>query len=186
MTVYFVDPNSVHDPATGLAAPAAWGDNMRDNVVAALQAPSVRVRRNAVQSIPHDTLTTVAFDLESFDLYDMHDNVTNNPRLTIPTNWGGHYMVGASVRWGISTAGTRRYAEIVVNSGAIKVDDDDKDPGLSGYVTNKVSTMWSAVPGDYFQLRVYQDSGGNLDVISDGYAGTFFWAAFQTLRDDAV
>lgn len=173
----YVDLDAVHDPVTGVAAPAAWGDQVRDNFRAVRGPARVRVHRGTVQSIPNNVATEVLFDAETIDTHAAHSLVANTGRLTIPPGWGGDWMVGASVKWAVSTAGTFRFAEILVN-GAVKVVDSDQDPGASGYASNNFSSLWFPVAGDYLTLRVKQDTGGNLDINPDGYSGIIFWAFF--------
>ncbi len=173
----FTDPNSVHNPATGTAAPAAWGDLVRDDLMALYGPPRCRVHRGSTQAILNNTLTPVLFDVEDIDTHTMHSTSSLTNRLTIPSGWSGDYMVGATVQWALSTGGTRRHAEIQIN-GAIKVVDADIPATASGYATQNLSALWFPVAGDYFDLQVFQDSGGNLNVQNDGYAGTIFWAYF--------
>ena len=173
----YVDLATILDPAVSVVATAAWGDQIRDNFRAVRGPARVRVHRNAVQSIPDNTDTSVLFDLEDIDTHSIHSTSSNTDRLTIPTGWGGDWMVGATVKWAVSTAGTFRHAEILIN-GAIKIVDDDQPATTSGYAAQNLSTLWFPAATDYFTLRVKQDTGGNLNITPDGYAGVIFWAYF--------
>lgn len=174
----FVDPNSVENPTTGQAASAAWGDTVRDDLVAVYGKPRVRLHKSTSQSITTG-LVTVTFDQELTDHYSMH-SAGLPTRITVPTNWSGDYLVGATVVWNPSTSGTFRHVELFVNDAVI-IDEDTAAPtGVSGYSALHVSTLWpGAVAGDFFTLKVSQDTGSALDVISNGYAGTHFWASFD-------
>lgn len=173
----FNDPNLTHNPTTGTAIPAAWGDIVRDDLMALYGRPCVRVYKSGTQSILNNTLTKVTFDLELTDTHAAHSTSSNTDRITIPTSWGGSWMIGGTIYWATSTAGSRRHVEIGLND-ALKIADSDNPATSSGWATQNVSCLWTGVAGDYFNLNVYQDTGGNLNVLNDGYAGTIFWAFF--------
>ena len=59
-----------------------------------------------------------------------------------------------------------------------KIVDDDQPATSSGYAAQNLSTLWFPAATDYFTLRVKQDTGGNLNITPDGYAGVIFWAYF--------
>lgn len=176
----FVDLNNVHNPSTGTAAPASWGDQARDNLQALRGPARVRAHRTTVQSIPHNVETSVVLDTELVDTHGMHDNVTNADRLTVPANFAGDWLIGATIKWAPSAdpIGTFRYTEILVN-GAVLIDSTEMSPGASGYATNNLSGLWpNAVVGDFFTVRVKHDIGENLNIQPNGYTGIVFWAHF--------
>lgn len=177
----FEDPRDVQDPTDDEDILAAWGDIVNQDLLAAIDPPRVRVRLNTVQSIPHDELTKVEFHVQSLDSHNMFD-LSEPDRLKQPVGWPADMLLGAKLRWENSVGGTRRYAEIQVNE-TTKVDDDDQGPSASGFATNRIGTLWFPSPGDYFTLHVYQDSGTNLNLEPDAYAGCSFWAAFAGLRE---
>ena len=57
--------------------------------------PACRVGSNAVQLLGAGVWNTIAFNVESFDTANMHDNAVNNSRITIPVS--GLYLFNASV-----------------------------------------------------------------------------------------
>lgn len=63
--------------------------------------PAARVTHSTDQTIPHADDAPfgvrLAFDLETYDTAGMHDNATNNSRLTAPV--AGIYAVTANVAW---------------------------------------------------------------------------------------
>lgn len=76
-------------------------------------SPTCRVFHSVNQSIPHNTSTTLAFNSESYDNDIMHDNVTNNNRITFTT--AGVYVITASIEFTQATD----YTDIV---GRIRID----------------------------------------------------------------
>lgn len=94
----YVDPNTIHNPATAGIAPATWGDQIRDNGEFLIDPPACSVFHSAVSAAMNsNTLTILSADSENFDNDAMHSTVTNNSRITIKT--AGRYTVGAVVNW---------------------------------------------------------------------------------------
>lgn len=174
----FVDPNSTHNPTTNQPAPASWGDVVRDDLLALRGNPRVRVGRSTTQAIASGALTAVQFDLEHHDTHSLHSTSSNTSRITIPTNWGGTYLVGACVQWALNTDPTnRRHAEIR-RDGVTKIVDIEGPPDSAGYCTQQLTTTWHALESQYIELLVYQETGSPVNVQNDAEAGTHFWAHF--------
>ena len=60
---------------------------------AGVTAVGAAVYGGADQSCANDTLVIVNFNNETYDTDSMHDNTTNNSRITIPTDKGGIYLI---------------------------------------------------------------------------------------------
>lgn len=120
----------------------------------------VRVGKTAVQSIPNTTSTVVTWDTEAFDPDSMHDNATNNSRLTINTE--GTYLIGASVLFATNAVGFRQ-VEILING--VAVTPFVSVAAAAGNPTTVVAAQTHAlVVTDYVEVQVHQNSGGALDV----------------------
>lgn len=134
-----------------------------------------RVTRTTSQSIPNGADTTVAFTSEQFDNNAMHNNSTNNSRITI--NEPGLYTVGFCGRLASASTYTSIVASIVLNGSSTIVEH--LHPGTSIGVTQRitVSTMDEFVANDYIEVVIYQTSGSarNLEVAGD--FSPVFWAA---------
>ena len=170
----YVDPNSLHNPATGTSPPAAWGDNVRDNIVwlagdaaSGNSKPMCRVYHNAAQNVATATATALALNSERYDVGGMHSTSTNTSRITIPTGGGGVYDIKGCVSWN-NTADRDgfRQAYIRLNGSTIlavtntigAVDFDDSN--------QMVSCDWRLSAGDYVELVVFQTSGSLLTIKS--------------------
>lgn len=177
----FEDPYDVQNPAEGDDILTAYGDVIRQDLMALYGRPVVRVHRSTSGSVPNNTLTSVTFDVEDIDTHAMHDNVSNADRLTVPAGWNGSWLVGATVQWQTNTTGVRRHAQITSNGTGKLVDVESPPDTATGYSTCNLLTVANAIAGEFFTLKVFQDSGGNLNVnpaAVDDYAGTIFWAHF--------
>jgi hypothetical protein len=129
--------------------------------------PATRVTHSSAQSIPDfPPGATLAFNTERYDTASMHDNATNNSRLTAPVT--GIYAVTAEVDWTPDATGTRELT--LMKNGSTFIADDDRD-GISvvfGGQSQSVTAQVRLVAGDFVEVGVLQTSGGSLNVMSAG------------------
>ncbi len=131
--------------------------------------------KTADQTIPNATFTTLSFNTETngYDTASYHDNTTNNSRMTIPAGKDGYFWVWFNVTYAPNGTG-RRIARILKNgtsSFSLEATPNataNLEPGISA------GKAFSAVAGDYFEIDVYQTSGGNLDVYGSQVYNTQF------------
>ncbi len=119
-----------------------------------------QVTKSADQSIPDITLTSVTWNQENFDTDDMHDNVTNNNRITVKTS--GTYLILCNVKWQSNSVNSRRchiYKNGAQHSGVY-------NNAVSNSYQNMLAIDDSSV-NDYFELQVYQDSGAAKNLFAD-------------------
>lgn len=137
---------------------------------------AVRCTNNALQSLVSGTAAAVAFQIEDFDTHGMHDNVTNNGRLTciVP----GLYIVGGAVTFTANVTGAR--VAFIATNGITVIRSSVLVPACIGGTETilSLSTIVRLVAGDYVQLGATQFSGGALNIrIHDATAYTTeFWA----------
>lgn len=162
----FADPQSVHNPSTGTSPPAAWGDNVRDNLVwlagdgaSGNPKPMVRAFNSTAQNIATATWTSMTLNSESYDVGGLHSTATNTSRLTIPAGGGGVYIITAHVGFTNSSAGGGRLLRIRLNGATtlgaevLCLPSPTYAAGLSATVQYKFAA------GDYVECQVYQDTG---------------------------
>lgn len=143
-----------------------------DGIVNMPNNPNCRVYLNAAQLIGTGAWTAIGFPAENFDTAAMHDNVTNNSRITIPTGGDGKYMIAGSVRIAANATGTRG-ARVYLNGTTNLAVNRKNNLGAGTQTWVHISTLEDLSAGDYVELHAYQDSGGNLNVTT-GRANTFF------------
>lgn len=136
---------------------------------------NVQVTRNAVQSIPHETSTPIAFNVENFDTGTFHDNVTNNSRITFGT--AGKYAVTCSAAFLGNDTGLREV--FIYKNGTTVIADEIKEPIPGGItVPFNYSLLQNFSATDYIQLMAWQSSGGGaLDILQN--ASTPFCSAWK-------
>lgn len=137
--------------------------------------PLCSVTNHAGQTIANNvpTYTTVAWDAELLDTDGMHDNVTNNDRLTIVK--AGVYMVEAKADFVGNVTGQR----------ALRITLNGNTVAGSTVVANNAASQGTAFPGpvhflqlavgDILRMQVWQNSGGNLNTSADGPLMSVAW-----------
>lgn len=119
-----------------------------------------RVFHNATQSITTATLTALAFNSERFDTNVIHDNSTNNSRLTCKT--AGVYLIVGHCDFASNATG---YRAVVPRLNATTYLGGVYANAITGTdVRLNFSTVYPMAVNDYVEFMVYQTSGGALNV----------------------
>ncbi len=117
----FVDPTTIHNPATSTIAPASWGDTVNDDLnFLGRDKPYAKIYHN-IDQVPVNVTNAwspLAMNSEAYDNQGMHSNVTNNSRLTCPI--GGIYMFGWAIEYLTFNEGNinRNIGAVFINGGA--------------------------------------------------------------------
>ena len=174
----FVDPNLTHNPSTGFAAPAAWGDQIRDDLLALWAPPSVRLTNSAPYSINDATETPLTFDTEHWDTHGMHTG--SEAKIVVPTGWQGVWHFGATVHWQNNGVGRRRVWFVLNGTPLLGAFGElEQQMGNNGECSMTTATQWGLNVGDELELYVYQDWGSALNIEKHSYASPVFWADFH-------
>jgi hypothetical protein len=136
------------------------------------------------QSISNSTYTALAFDAEGVDDGGWHDNVTNNSRFTVPAGVT-RIRFSVNLTFAANATGTR-IIRILKNGSSLPspfpIGMPTQEVVADGTSTAQhiqyVSAPFDVTPGDYFEIEVWQDSGGALSTTSA--AGLYqTWACFE-------
>lgn len=128
------------------------------------QQPAARVVLAATQSIPSGTTTTVSFDTEAADIGNMFDPAAPD-RLTIPR--AGTYVVSAGARFTSSDTGAR-VLFITVTGHSFAAGAATPAGAYGGEAARlTASGVYRFAAGDIVQLRVFQNSGGALNLVGN-------------------
>lgn len=122
--------------------------------------PACRVYHDADQTIPNDTATVLSFNKERFDTDGIHDNTTNNSRLTCKT--AGIYQITANVLFDQNAVGTRSLR--ILRNGSVRIGISMVDATAATALGLVVTTIYELAVNDYVEVAVRQASGGNLAV----------------------
>lgn len=110
--------------------------------------------------VNNTTWTTVAWNQEEFDTDNIHDNVTNNSRLTCKT--AGNYLAWGTIDFGTNVTGGRQSA-LAKNGSRISPYFGGGTVGSAG-VAVRAPGLYAVTlaVNDYLEFHVYQDSGGSI------------------------
>jgi len=144
--------------------PAHYLDGQGNFTVPPATVPdkSARVTHSAAQSIVSASATYLSFNTEVFDTDDIHDNSTNNSRLTCKT--AGKYLIIASIKWATANYGHRQLSIELNRTTTIGLDMTDYITSTS--VTNLVATIYDLAVDDYVECVAYQNSGAAQNVLA--------------------
>ena len=127
----------------------------------------------STQSIPTATETSVEFGsgTEEYDPLNMHDTTTNNDRITILKD--GIYSCTAGCSFAANSTGLR--------ITYIKINSEDNTQAClrypvdsGGHWRGTLSRTLVLSKDDYVMFRVYQSSGGNLNIGGTNVYKSFF------------
>jgi hypothetical protein len=124
---------------------------------------SCKVTKSSNQSISNSTFTTITWDQENYDTDSMHDNVTNNSRITIKT--AGKYSILAQSEWASNSTGLRI---LQIRKNGVDTVGYSRIGSGQGGANDEVIFVGDLAVNDYLELRVWQNSGGALDFRSGG------------------
>lgn len=157
---------------------AQMNTHVRDNGKASMGADkaSVRLFNTTVQAIPTATLTSITFDSERWDSQAMHSLVSNTNRITIPTNWSGQYIIGAHIAW--ASNNSTKGVFIYLNATYYITGQTMSDNGQLNASCNP-NTLYGVVAGDYLEVQVWQNSGGNLNTFVGTLLSPEFYAVWN-------
>lgn len=123
------------------------------------------------------THTTLSWDTEAADVGTLHDNVTNNSRITVPTGGNvGAWLITLQVQWDNDATGIRR---IYINKNATRIGTVVGPPAGGAIDTTQNLSAFDPAPtvGDYYEARVEQTSGTNRSVVATNsfFAALHLW-----------
>lgn len=127
------------------------------------------------QAISNAAHTALQFNAESFDSDALHDNATNNTRLTIPTGKTGKWLFSGGAEYVANATGQRQITlrkngtTFLTQSVAVATGSFDQ--------MVLITDVLSLAAGDYIELMAYQNSGATLNV-NFGENKTFLTAQF--------
>jgi len=130
-----------------------------------------RVFDSGTQSISNATNTAITFNSESYDTNSYHSTVTNTSRLTVPST--GYYLFSAQMFTDANATGGR-YLEIKKNGTTVQAMETGAATQASMATFLPITAILSATASDYFELFLYQTSGGTRNTYTSGAAYNSF------------
>lgn len=118
---------------------------------------------NAGQSVSSATWTSATLNSEDYDVGTMHDTVTNNSRITVPTNGGGLYYICGIISFDSNATGVRA-GRLRKNGSTVLMQCNQPNAGATDAVSIPLNTVVSLNATDYIEMQGYQNSGGALNI----------------------
>lgn len=115
---------------------------------------------SATQSLPQSVFNVISLGAEEFDTDSMHDNVTNNSRLTV--NSAGKYLFTGHISLGGGTGSLRLFRMVKNGLSQPQAGLGIPPPGANGIGMN-ISCILNMGVGDYVALELLHDSGGAIN-----------------------
>ncbi len=132
------------------------------------------VDKSGNQVISTGGFVALSWDQENYDTDDIHDNSTNNTRLSVPVGVTRVRLTGG-LALQASASGNERVIRITKNGSAVLGGGNQQiiNPTASTGFFSLSSAVLTVVGGtDYFESEIFQDSGGNLNALTSEH--TFF------------
>jgi len=112
-------------------------------------------------SITNDTYTTITWNSEWFDTDSYHNTSTNTSRITIPSGKTGKFLIHASAMFQTNATGLREFQ--LFKNGTLFVNTFHQATA-NNHCYMQFTRLISASATDYYEVKVRQDSGGNLSI----------------------
>ena len=124
--------------------------------------PRAKASRSSALATANSSWLTVPWTVEDWDTDNMVDVGAAPSRVTCKT--AGRYDVRASVSWYPNSSGVRIVA--IARNGQSVVNPDSRVPPASGGwgTSHQLADEITLNVGDYLEIRVFQTSGGNLNL----------------------
>jgi len=135
-------------------------------VAAADRTLAPTASRSTAQTISTSTQTKVIFDAVDSDGWNCWDLSPNPTRLTVPVT--GRYFITGNVAFEASASGHR--AINILKNNTVELARSDFNPVSNSIDTHSTVTTHAVTltKGDYVELRVWQNSGSDLDIMDTG------------------
>ena len=136
-----------------------------------LSIPTVRATHSSDQGVQETQVVTLAFGQERYDTATMHDNNTNNSRLTAPVD--GIYLVTAQVNWAGSVEDGTRLITLIKNGTTLI--GGTSEIAVSGAPLQEVSTQVRMQANDFVQVQAdHSLLGETVNILADPQASPEF------------
>ena len=127
-----------------------------------------RVYHNADQSIDNSSATKLAFNSEVFDTDTMHDNSTNNSRITI--NTAGKYLFIFHGSWSAAATLDGQFTFLLNNTTTLGWERQ------AGQIASTIAAIVDCAVTNYMEVSVSQTSGGALNMRYLAEYSAYFYA----------
>jgi hypothetical protein len=126
--------------------------------------PRCAAYNNAVLSVADVTATALALNSEDYDTAAMHDTVTTNSRVTVPTGGDGLYLIVGFTTFAADVDGVRQLAIRKNGVTSLRSTASPVNSGAATVVAMSVQVIVALVATDYVELVATHSAGNALNV----------------------
>ena len=137
--------------------------------------PAFAAKMSGTQQLANDTTTKIAYDTEVYDTDSAYDH-SSNYRFTVPSNKGGKYFIGASVRSG-NMADTKKINMYLHVNGSEVAEHFAQvvSSNTNEQYTVGVFKVLNLSASDYVEVFVLHQNGAAVNSSSSSSIGSFFY-----------
>mgnify|MGYP003108884649 FL=1 len=137
--------------------------------------PAFAAKMSGTQQLANDTTTKIAYDTEVYDTDSAYDH-SSNYRFTVPSNKGGKYFIGASVRSG-NMADTKKINMYLHVNGSEVAEHFAQvvSSNTNEQYTVGVFKVLNLSASDYVEVFVLHQNGAAVNFSSSSSIGSFFY-----------
>lgn len=127
------------------------------------------ISKSSSQTLENNTGINMTFDVEVYDTDNFFDSSIDNTKITIPSGvakvklTAGAAFADTSVN-GVRSLNIRKNGGFDIGLGRTSVQAGSTE-ALGGIFLECFTAVLEVEEGDYFEARVFQNSGGNLDIL---------------------
>jgi hypothetical protein len=149
--VTFVDPDTVHNPASGTAAPASWFTTHEANFRSIEGRVCARIHNDTAEDFGPGATATISLPDTTYN----NGMTVGSNAITVPSSYGGKYLICATARTASTTAGAWTVSlNIVLNGTSIHQETNTHGAGSNVYVTMSTTTVYALAVGDAVTMTV--------------------------------
>jgi len=141
--------------------------------------PSFRVQPSSVQAVSANTWTKLNFNTEVWDTDSAYD--TSSYRFTVPSGKAGKYFISASV--GVRDGSTVNRIDTVFYLNGVQDRTFRRHHAVpdssAQFQTQNINMAINLSVGDYLELYLLHNAGGNLDVNAQNTNLDAFWYGYR-------
>ena len=128
-----------------------------------------RLGRTATRVMTDAALASIEWDLETYDTHGLHDNVTNNTRITIPSGLGGFWRFRAQFALSNVSAAVQMRAELAVTGSPVATREiRHASVGNTPFPSVSVEAIWNMAVGNFITAALFQKSGASQTLVEEG------------------
>jgi hypothetical protein len=149
--VTFVDPDSVHNPASGTAAPATWFTTLEADFRSIEGRVCARLHNDTTEDFGPGATATVSLPDTTFN----NGMTVGSNAITVPSSYGGKYLISATARMSNTTAGSWTVSlDIAVNGTSVHRETIPHTAASGAYTTIAATTVYALSVADAVTMTV--------------------------------